>query len=113
MKLFIWEYNFLSFQCLCQWCVQIFVQTETWEAPSQHQETLFCCEGGKTLAQVCQGGCGVYLLRNTQKSSRHGPGQPALGLPGQAGGLDHTNFRGPFQPQPSSDSVTQMLPFII
>jgi len=48
---------------------------------SDHQELLFCCEGDQTLAQISQRCCGVLLLGDTQKLSRHGPGQQSLGVP--------------------------------
>ena len=41
-------------------------QTETQEAPSEHQETLFYCEGDCAPAQVAQGGCGVFLLADIE-----------------------------------------------
>ena len=56
-------------------------QTEMQKVPSEHEETLFDCEGDRALAQVAQGGCGVSLLRDTEKPTRHGPGQLALGGP--------------------------------
>jgi len=62
----------------------------------------FSHAGDSVLAQVAQGGCGD--LGDVQKPSGHGPGQPALGRPAQAG-LDKTPSRGPFQPQPFCDSV--------
>ena len=52
-------------------------QTETQEAPSEHQETLFQCAG--ELAQVAQGGCGVFILGDIQKPPGHSPEQLALG----------------------------------
>ena len=55
------------------------LEPETQEAPSEHQETLFHCEGGRVLAQVAQIGCGVSIFRDIQKLSGRGPGQPALG----------------------------------
>ena len=78
--------------------------TETREVPSEHQETLFYCEGDQTLAQVAQGGCGDSILRDIQKTFGHGPGQLSPG--GLAWGLDQMTSRGTFQPQPSCDSVT-------
>jgi len=46
------------------------------EVPFEHQETLFYCEGGETLAQVAQRHCRVSILENTQKPNGHGPEQP-------------------------------------
>jgi len=56
-------------------------QTETQEVPSEHEETLFYCEGHRALAQVAQRGCGVSHLGDVQKPSGHGPGQSALDGP--------------------------------
>lgn len=36
------------------------------------------CEGDKALAQIAQRDYGVSIFRDTQKLSRHGPGQAAL-----------------------------------
>jgi len=47
----------------------------------------------------------TYILENIQKLSGHGPGQPALGGPACAGGLDHMISRSPFPPQPFCDSM--------
>jgi len=44
--------------------------------PSEQQETLLHCEGDPALGQVAQASCEVALLGDTQKPSRHGPGQP-------------------------------------
>jgi len=79
--------------------------TEIWEVASEHQEILFHCEGDQALAQVVQGGGGVSVLGDTEKPSRHGPGQTALAGPGGARGLDHTTSRGAFQPQSFCHSV--------
>lgn len=46
------------------------------------------CEGDKALGQVAQRICAVSLVGGVQKSSGHGPGQPALGGPASAGQLD-------------------------
>lgn len=40
-------------------------QTETWEVPSEDQETLFYCESDGALAQVAQDGCGVSILEDS------------------------------------------------
>ncbi|KAK4818637.1 hypothetical protein QYF61_016608 [Mycteria americana] len=53
-------------------------QTETQQGPSEHQETLFDCEGDRALAQVALRACGVSILGDTQKPSGHSSGQPAL-----------------------------------
>ena len=64
------------------------VQTETREVLSERQEILFYCESDRALAQVAQGGCGVFILGDTQKWSGHGPGQQAPGDPAWTAGLD-------------------------
>ena len=79
-------------------CIQVLediqqeTQTETQEAPSEHQEIVFDCVGDQPLAQVVQGGCGVSILGDIQKPSGHGPEQAALGGPAWAGGLDQSNL---------------------
>jgi len=80
-------------------------KTETQEGPSEHQQTLFDCEGDGALARVPHGGCGVSILGDTQKPSGYGPGQLAPGVPGSAGLLDHLTSRGPLQPQLLCGSV--------
>ena len=47
----------------------------------EHQETLFCCEDDRALAQVAQGGCGVSTPGDIQKLPGHSPGQLALAGP--------------------------------
>ena len=57
-----------------QWCPVAgpnWAQTGTQEVPSEHQETVSHCEGGRALAQVAQGGCGVSILGGIQKPSGH------------------------------------------
>ncbi|KAK4825754.1 hypothetical protein QYF61_002237, partial [Mycteria americana] len=46
----------------------------------------FYCEGGTTLAQAAQRGCGVSISGDIQSPTGHGPGQPALADPDQASG---------------------------
>lgn len=60
-------------------------QSEAQEAPSEWQETLFYCQDHQALTQVAQRGCEVYLFRDFQKLSRHGPRQLALGGPAWVG----------------------------
>ena len=75
------------------------VQTKAQEIPSEHEETLFHCEGNQGLAQVACGGCVVSILGGIQKLAGHGSGQLAVGGPAWARGLDRMTSRGAFQPQ--------------
>jgi len=65
----------------------------------------FHCEGDRMLAQVAYRGCRLSILEDIQKPSGHGPSQPAAGVPARVGQLGKIPSRGPFQPQPSCDSV--------
>lgn len=47
-------------------------QTEIQEEPSEHQKTLFYCEGNQALAWGAQWDCGVPILGHSQKPSEHG-----------------------------------------
>ena len=51
----------------------------TQEVLSEHQETLFHCEGDRAQAQVAQRSHGVSILGDNQKPAGQGPGQPVLG----------------------------------
>lgn len=53
-------------------------QTETQEAPSEHQETCFHSEGDRALPQAAKEGCGVSIAGDTQKPYGCSPGQCAL-----------------------------------
>lgn len=53
------------------------VQTETWEVPFEHQETLFQCEGGPCTGTECSG---RWCRSNTQKQFVWGPGHMAVGI---------------------------------
>ncbi|KAK4827150.1 LOW QUALITY PROTEIN: hypothetical protein QYF61_015104 [Mycteria americana] len=74
----------------CQWCPNKRQRTQikTHEIPSEHKKTLFYWEGGQTLEQVTQRGCGVSIHGAIQSLTGHGPGQPALGGPPSAVRLD-------------------------
>ncbi|KAK4828793.1 hypothetical protein QYF61_000850 [Mycteria americana] len=50
-----------------------------------NQETLFYCEGDQALVQDAYRSCGVSILGDIKKLSRHGPGQQALTLLGKRG----------------------------
>lgn len=52
----------------------------------EHHKTLFYCDGNQALAQLAQKSCGVFLIGDLQRSSGHGPGQPALSVTFWAGG---------------------------
>jgi len=67
--------------------------------------TFFHCEGDRALAQVAQKGCGVPMLGDIQKPSRHGPEQLAIDGLALAEGLDKMTSGHPFQPQPFWDFV--------
>ena len=57
-------------------------QTKIQEVSSEHQETLFYCEGAWSLAQVAQVGCRcISLLGDIQKLPGCGAGQSAPGGP--------------------------------
>ena len=45
---------------------------------SEHQETLFYCEGDSALEQVAQGVSGVSILGDIQNLTGHLPKQPAV-----------------------------------
>lgn len=62
-------------------------QTKTQDAASEHQKILFHCGGDQALAQVVQGGCGLFIPRDTQKLFEHSPGQLALGGSASTRGL--------------------------
>lgn len=70
------------------------------EITFEHQETLSYCEGDRALVQVAKVGCGVSILGDTQKPSRHGPAESAVGE------VDHMTSIGPFKPQAFCDSVS-------
>ena len=59
------------------------MDTKSQEIKSEHKRTVFVyvffkCECGQTVEQVVQRGCGVSICGDTQKPSRHGPGQLAV-----------------------------------
>ncbi|KAK4829773.1 hypothetical protein QYF61_006572 [Mycteria americana] len=58
-----------------QWCPvtgpRQWAQPETQEVPSEHQETLFYCEGDRALAQVAQKSGGVSILGGIQRLSQN------------------------------------------
>jgi len=49
-----------------------------------------CCEGGQTLEQVAQGGCGISILWDTQNPTGWGPEQLAVLCPLYSGGRGWT-----------------------
>lgn len=48
---------------------------------SEHQKTLFPCEGDWTLAQIVRTSCGISILGDIHELSGHIPGQPVLSDP--------------------------------
>ena len=79
-------------------------QTETREPTSEHQGTLFHCEGDRVLARAAQKGVAVSNLGDIQKPPGHGPGQAALGGPAWAGVW--TGWPPEVSPQPFCGYVT-------
>lgn len=71
-------------------------QSETQEAPSEHQGTLFPVRGHSS-GTGHQRGCAVSILRDLQNLSGASPGQPGLGDPAWAWGLGQVTSRGSFQ----------------
>lgn len=55
------------------------------EVLSEHQEAFFHFEGERVPAQVFYRGCGIFLLVDIEKQSRHGPEKLALCVPAWAG----------------------------
>lgn len=81
-----WNQDISSGVCLEdheQWA-----KTGTRDVLSEHQETLLYCEVDWALAQVAQKGGGVPILRDSQKPTGCGPGQPALDDLAWKGGVD-------------------------
>lgn len=87
------------------------MQTETWKASSEYQETLLYREGDQTPQQVVQAGGGFYIFGYIQKSS--GSEQVALGGPARARGLVEMTSRDPCQPQPFCDLVILSLVWFV
>jgi len=48
------------------------------EIPFEHKKTCLYCEGGQTVEEVAQKGCGISVFGDTQHPAGHGPGQSAL-----------------------------------
>ena len=69
------------------------------------------CEGGETLEQVAQWGCGCPILVGIQDQAGWGCEQPGLvgGVPAYSRGLEWDDLEGPFQHKPFSDSNLQGL----
>jgi len=70
---------------------------------TSYWEEVFHTEGGDTLEQVAQGGCGCLISGGIQGDS----GQPGLvvGDPAHSRGLKLGDHCGPFQPRPLYDSM--------
>lgn len=43
----------------------------TGRSPLDTRKCVFHCEGGQTLAQISQGGCGISILGDTEKTAEH------------------------------------------
>ena len=67
-------------------------------------------EGGDTLEQVAQGGCGCPIPGDIQGQAGCGSEQPGLviGNPAPNRGLKLDDHYGPFQPRPFYDSMIIM-----
>lgn len=61
---------------------------------SGHQRIVYLSESSREIAQIAQGGYGVSILGDAQKTSGHGSGQLALAPPDQSGHLDQMTSRG-------------------
>jgi len=69
---------------------------------------IFHPDGGDTLEQVAQGGCGCPIPGGIQGQAGCGSGQPGwlvVGDPAHSRGLKLDDHCGPFQPKPFYDSV--------
>jgi len=64
-------------------------------------------QGGDTLEQAAQGGCGCPIPAGIQGQAGCGSGQPGLvvGDPAHSRGLELDNHCGPFQPRPFYDCM--------
>ena len=65
------------------------------------------CEGGETLEQTAQRGCGCPLPGSIQGRAGWGCEQPGLegGVPAYSRGLELDDLKGPFQPKPFRDTM--------
>lgn len=59
------------------------------------------------MVQIAWRGCGVSILGELQKPSRHGLRQLVLGDPASAVWLEQMTSKGTFQPQPFCDSLNK------
>lgn len=81
-------------------------QTETWDVPCEHQETLlFSCEGDWTLSQVVQRGCRVSILGGYSKAIWILFWAIYSRCPAWAGVVNLMTFRGACQSQSFSSSA--------
>ena len=86
-------------------------RTETGEVQVRYQEEVFHSEGGDTLEQVAQGGCGCPIPGGIQGQAGCGSGQPGLmvGGPARSRGLKLNDHYGPFQSRPFYDYMITIL----
>ena len=71
----------------------------------RYQAEILYCEGGETLEQVAQRGCGCPLPGGLQGQPGWGFEQPGLegGVPAYSRGLELRDLKGIFQPKPFYD----------
>lgn len=89
--------------------------SRSWELPVASWSVVRCppcflltCKPSGTwqLQSHCNSKVLFLRCRDIPNMTGHSPGQPALGNPAWAGGLDQVTSRGPCQPQPVCDSVS-------
>ena len=84
------------------------IQTRYGQIQTRHWEKILHCEGGETLEQIAQQGCGCPPWKY-QGHARWDFEQPGLegGVPGYSRGLELDDRKRPFQPKPFCDSMTR------
>ena len=83
------------------------VLTEIGEVEAGYYEEVFHTEGGDTLEQVAQGGCGYPIPGGIQGQAGCGCGQPGLvvGDPAHSRRLELDEHCGSLRPRPFYDSM--------
>ena len=71
------------------------------------RKRFFHTEGGDTLEQVAQGGCGCPIPGGIQSQTGRGSGEPGVvvGDPAHSRGVGTDDHCGPLQPRPFYDQV--------